>query len=266
MLREVCRLSTEWNAPRKRQSAGDEDSFMVTYVALMILLLTFMILMVTLAQVKEPRFRKAMGSVRGAFSFLPYAGGSSPTDQGSAGFLPEEVLAKAGVEEASEHRTFEDVLGEMKEQAGRPDLDGLEVEETERGLAISISDALMFDRGSADLKATVSPVLDLVAKVVLARPGAVSVVGNTCDLPISSGRFPSNWELSIARAVKVIHYLDKQGVAPESLFAYGMADQCPVVPNDSEAHRMQNRRVEIYITYNSKGKGLIFYASPAAGG
>jgi chemotaxis protein MotB len=254
MLREVCLLSTEWSAPPKRRSEDDGDSFMVTYVALMILLLTFMILMVTLAQVKEPRFRKAMGSVKGAFSFLPYAGGNSPTDQGSAGFLPEEVLAKAGVEEASQQRTFESVLGEMKEQAGRPDLDGLEVEETGRGLAISISDALMFDRGSAHLKAGVSPVLELVAKVILARPAAVSVVGNTCDLPISSGRFPSNWELSIIRAVNVVHYLEGQGVAPESLFAYGMADQCPLVPNDSEAHRMQNRRVEIYVTYNTAGK------------
>jgi chemotaxis protein MotB len=254
MLREVCPLSAEWSAPPKGKSEDDGDSFMVTYVALMILLLTFMILMVTLAQVKEPRFRKAMGSVKGAFSFLPYAGGNSPTDQGSAGFLPEEVLAKAGTEEASEHRTFEGALGEMKEQAGRPDLEGLEVEETERGLAISISDALMFDRGSADLKAGVAPVLDLVAKVILARPAAVSVVGNTCDLPISSGRFPSNWELSIIRAVNVVHYLEQQGVAPGSLFAYGMADQCPSVPNDSEAHRMQNRRVEIYVTYNTDGK------------
>jgi chemotaxis protein MotB len=236
---------------------------MVTYVALMILLLTFMILMVTLAQVREPRFRKAMGSVKGAFSFLPQAGGSDPSATGSAGFLPEEVLANSSgqdTEEVGEAEDSEDAddyqtaLDEIKERAGLEDLKGLEIEEVEEGLAIRIADALMFERASADLKQDIRPVLDLVAKAILARPGTVSVVGNTCDLPISSGRFPSNWELSIVRAVNVIHHLEARGVRPEDLFAYGMADQCPIVPNDTEAHRTENRRVEIYITHNTKDK------------
>jgi chemotaxis protein MotB len=227
---------------------------MVTYVALMILLLTFMILMVTLAQVREPRFRKAMGSVKGAFSFLPHAGGKDPTAQGAVGFLPEEVLVKATIDDIDEEESFESVLGEIKHRSSLPELSGLEVEAGERGLAIRISDALMFQRGKADLKSEILPVLDLVARAVLARPGIVSVVGNTCDLPISSGCFPSNWELSMVRAVNVIHFLEQRGIAPESLFAYGMADQCPIAPNDNEVHRMQNRRVEIYVTYTNQDK------------
>lgn len=247
-------MGTEWEARTRKKGGEDEDSFMVTYVALMILLLTFMILMVTLAQVKEPRFRKAMGSVKGAFSFLPQAGGSDPAAHGSAGFLPEEMLANSSGVEAEDAGHYEAALDEIKHRADLGDLEGLEIEEMEGGLAIRISDALIFERASAELKSDIRPVLDLVAKAILARPGTVSVVGNTCDLPISTGRFPSNWELSIVRAVNVIHYLEMRGVAPESLFAYGMADQCPVVPNDSEAHRMQNRRVEIYVTHNTKDK------------
>jgi chemotaxis protein MotB len=107
----------------------------------------------------------------------------------------------------------------------------------------------VFERASADLRPDILPVLRLVAQAVRLRPGRVSVVGNTCDLPISTARFPSNWELSIARAVNVVHFLEANKVQPESLFAYGMADLNPVVPNDSEQGRHKNRRVEIYVTY-----------------
>lgn len=247
-------MSPEYGVRTKKQDEGD-DTFMVSFASLMILLLTFMILMVTLAQFKEPRFRQAIGSVKGAFSFLPHTGGDNLLEDGSSGFLPEERLARATMDEAEEEAepetAYGEIVREIRRKAGLPDLEGLMIEETPWGLTISISDALMFERGGDGIRPTMLPVLDLVADAIKSRPGKVSVVGNTCDLPIDTYEFPSNWELSILRAVSVIHRLETAGVPAESLFAYGLADQSPVARNDGEEGRSRNRRVEIYIAHAS---------------
>jgi len=234
--------------PVKKKTSGDEGSFMVTYVSLMILLLTFMILMVTLAQIKEPRFRKAMGSVKGAFSFMPFAGGKDQLHDGSVGFLPAEILVKnrEGKDE------YEKAIETIRHKSRLEQYEGLEVEETSEGLKLRISDALLFERGKAELKPAARSVLDLVAGAIRARPGKVLVVGHTCDLPISTREFPSNWELSITRAINVIHYLESVGIPPDSLYAFGLADESPIVPNDSEVNRRKNRRVEIFVSYGMK--------------
>lgn len=249
ILWEDFRLNHEPGTSLRKKPDDGDDVFMMSFSSLMILLLTFMILMVTLARFREPRFREAIGSVKGAFSFLPHAGGKDPLHDGGAGFLPQENLGASDQGEADSARTYERAVDEIKRKAQLPELAGLEVEETAAGLAIRVSDALMFERGNADLKQGILPVLNLVAEAINHRPGRVSVLGNTCDLPISTQAFPSNWELSMIRAVNVLHYLEANSVPPESLFAYGLADQCPMAANDSEANRTLNRRVEIYVTY-----------------
>lgn len=233
----------------KRNREGDDDSFMTSFAALMILLLTFMILLVTLATFREPRFRTAIGSVRGALSFLPHPGGKGPLETGGAGFLPEEILAEAAYEETDEEKAYRQTIQKIKKRSMMPELAGLEIEERDRGLAIRVADALIFERGKAGLKHDILPVLDLIAEAARMKPGRVSIIGNTCDLPISTHEFPSNWELSVVRAVNVLHYLESRSVPPESLFAYGLADQRPMVPNDSEDNRRRNRRVEILVSH-----------------
>ena len=248
-------MKNEDNVPGRRKGGEEEDSFMVTYVSLMILLLTFMILMVTLASFKEPRFRKAIGSVKGALSFLPHKGGESMALKGHAGLLPQEMLAR-GTSEEQEEKTYEENVKKIKAQAEKPEFAGVEVLDIESGIALRIADPLMFDKGKADLKPGILPILDLVAEIVRSKPGKISVVGNTCDLPISTPEFPSNWELSMARALSIVHYLESKGVPPEQLYAYGLADQKPIVPNDSEENRKKNRRVEIYVIESQQNGGV----------
>jgi len=243
-------LDTDAEGPVRKKGGGDDDdsAFMMSYTALMILLLTFMIVMVTMSTFKEPRFRRAIGSVRGALSFLPHAGGEEMAMTGHSGVLPEEALAKGLREESVQDKEYREAVQEVKGAAGLPEFTDLEVLETDDGLAIRIWDALMFPTGNADIHEEVLPVLDIVAKIAEIRPGKVSVVGHTCDLPISTAEYPSNWELSIARAVSVVHYLSSKGVPADSLFAYGVADTRPLVPNISRENRERNRRVEIYIS------------------
>jgi chemotaxis protein MotB len=241
-------LTSETGGPVRKPDDEDDSAFMTSFTALMILLLTFMIVMVTMSTFREPRFRKAIGSVKGALSVLPHAGSNNMAMSGHSGVLPEEVLAQGLREESTEDREYREAVQGIKDTASLPDFSGMEVVESDEGLAIRIWDALMFASGHADLKSEILPVLDVVAKIAELRPGKISVVGHTCDLPISTVRFPSNWELSITRAVNVVHYLNSKGVPADSLYAYGLADTKPLVPNTSRENREKNRRVEIYIS------------------
>ena len=105
----------------------------------------------------------------------------------------------------------------------------------------------LFASGSARLEAAVEPVLLRVAAALDQVPGAIVVAGHTDDRPIRTARFPSNWELSAARAASVVKLLGPRLKDAARITAEGMADAEPLAPNDSEANRARNRRVSIVL-------------------
>lgn len=118
-------------------------------------------------------------------------------------------------------------------------------------MLISLPNDVLFDSGSAVLKRAGQ---DAVAQVAQALSGLSDrqflVAGHTDDKPIHTARFPSNWELSTERAVVVARFLISKGMKPESLGAVGYGEFDPVVANDSDEHRAQNRRIEIQLQPN----------------
>ena len=118
-----------------------------------------------------------------------------------------------------------------------------------RGLVVRVlTDRLLFDSGEATLKPAGLPLLDEVAQLLnvdLSHP--ITVEGHTDNVPISSAQFPSNWELSTARATAVVRYLIHHGVGRQRLAAAGYADTHPVASNATPKGRAVNRRVEIVI-------------------
>jgi chemotaxis protein MotB len=119
----------------------------------------------------------------------------------------------------------------------------------QRGLVVSIvSDDVLFAPGSADLGGSGQAVLDAVARALVELPNQVAIEGHTDDTPIATGRFPSNWELSTARAATVLRYLtERRGVPARRLVAGGYGDQRPLDTNDTPAGRARNRRVDIAV-------------------
>jgi chemotaxis protein MotB len=116
-------------------------------------------------------------------------------------------------------------------------------------LTVDVAEQLFFDSGRAALKDTGKEVLKKVADAIKAyEDKAIRVVGHTDNVPITKGLqkvFPSNWELSAARATTVVRFLQDAGIAPERLLATGRAEYAPVAPNDSPEGRQKNRRIEI---------------------
>lgn len=118
-------------------------------------------------------------------------------------------------------------------------------------LTVNLIDKILFDSGRAELNAEGKGVLDKVSSVLATvRDRRISVEGHTDDVPIARAaleRFPSNWELSTARASTVVRYLVEQGVPPERLAAAGFSKYQALVPNDSDENRRLNRRIEIVL-------------------
>jgi len=140
-------------------------------------------------------------------------------------------------------RTLEDRLS--KEIADNQIL----LEQTKRGLVITMANDILFDSGKAKLKKNAYPVLDKIANVLNTDVSDrdVGVEGHTDSVPIRHSGWKSNWELSAARATNVLHYLISKDVKPQRLSAIGYGEYRPVDTNETKSGRAKNRRVEIII-------------------
>ena len=112
---------------------------------------------------------------------------------------------------------------------------------------VAIQGSLLFETGSAELSDEGKRLLARAAPALRswASGGAIMVAGHTDDVPIASGRFESNWDLSTARATTVVTLLQDQGLEGERLFAAGFGEHRPVAENDAPEGRAKNRRVEL---------------------
>jgi chemotaxis protein MotB len=117
-----------------------------------------------------------------------------------------------------------------------------------RGLVVRVSDNILFSSGQATLHPEGLPLLNEVAQLLnLDRSNPITVEGHTDNVPIQSAQYPTNWELSTARATTVVRYLISRGLTPYRLGAAGYADLHPIASNATAAGRAENRRVEIVI-------------------
>ena len=152
--------------------------------------------------------------------------------------------------------TSEGKLADQIRQLMENDLN-IQVQHTHHGTRLSFEDQVLFDFG----KATINPVgfsfLDTIAGAIKKLPYAVRVEGHTDNIPIQTKRFPSNWELSVARAVNVVKYFaEVSNINPQRLSAVGYGESRPVVANDIRTNRAKNRRVEILLLTEGKEENV----------
>jgi chemotaxis protein MotB len=111
-----------------------------------------------------------------------------------------------------------------------------------------VTDKVLFDSGAAKLRSGSQSILDAIGEPLSRIPNDIAVEGHTDNSPINTSQYPTNWELSTARATSVLRYLvDQDGVAPTRIGATGYGEMRPAVPNDTAAHKAQNRRVEVIV-------------------
>ncbi|HEX9592952.1 MAG TPA: OmpA family protein [bacterium] len=238
--------------------------WMNTFADMMSLLLTFFVLLLSFANMDIVRFREAMSSIQNALLGGPTAMKEVPQTavvELSQTSHTSLVQTQREVQENPPSETGEPETAATKVVTSTTDLEALasieqmlreqeligmaEAEATARGVIIRVKGQLFFEAGSAELLERSYPMLNEIGAILLAFPYNITVEGHTDDQPIHTERFPSNWELSTARAISVMRYLsERRGVPAARMGVAGYADIHPVVPNDSPEHRAANRRVE----------------------
>ncbi len=128
------------------------------------------------------------------------------------------------------------------------DRDLISVKRNKRWIEIEIKTSILFASGSARMQEQSLPVLEALARILRAFPNDMRIEGYTDNLPIKSQIYPSNWELSAARAASVVRLFESEGIAPERMAAIGYGEFRPLVSNDTPEGRIKNRRVVVVIS------------------
>lgn len=239
----------------KKHEHVNHERWLVSYADFITLLFAFFVVMFAVSQVDSKKLGRFTESVNVAFQthgiFAPSSG--SPLERGgSAGsaLVPAIVADRPSffryTAASPRAQAVKESLEEQVDAAGLGSVVGLRYDE--RGVVVSLPEGIYFRAGTANLRTEALDDLAQIAKAVGAERGEIVVEGHTDDLPVRSPLYPSSWELSAARAARVVRYLvEEGGLDGARLSAVGLADTRPLVENTDDATREANRRVQIVI-------------------
>ncbi|MGM0951438.1 MAG: flagellar motor protein MotB [Pseudomonadota bacterium] len=249
---------------KRKQKKGNPD-WIVTFADLATLLLTFFILLLSFAEMDINKYRSMANSMAlalGSDNVIGEDVGGSPVSEveSDAVSLPEPTESLQEQPEFIDERTDSSETAQIpggvldlasrliRELEAEVASDALHVNYDKDQVVIRFSEEATFGSGDATIKPEMIPIIERVVEVVGNCTGDVVVSGHTDDRPISSSRYRSNWDLSAARAVSVVHELVlNRDIPADRVVAAGRAETSPLAPNDSEENRALNRRVEISI-------------------
>lgn len=228
-------------------SHGSGERWLITYADLITLLLVFFVVMYALSQVDKAKYERLKDSLSRSLNVVDMEGTGHRQDtvmDGGTG-----VLDQTNPVQTLEQNEMQNMAKRIQEMAKAAELEGMvETKIDDKGLTVSISNAGFFEPGEATLRQEAIPILDDIGRMLKSFNHAIRVEGHTDDLPISTPKYPSNWELSAVRATSMVRFLvERHSLDPHRLSGAGYGEYYPKVPNDTEAHRAQNRRVDIVV-------------------
>lgn len=210
------------------------------------LLMVFFVLLFSLGSMNFQRFEQFQTALQSAMGVMH---GGRSNENGMIGATSDAEPVVTTVDQPDINADEPD--GAPQESQNLSQLtaaDGLEAEITNRGIQLILNDRLLFSSGSAQLSADGLQLLERVGKAVKPFNRFIRVEGHTDDVPIETKRYPSNWELSAARAINVVKFfINEAGFSPAIVSAAGYGSSRPRAGNDSAEDRAKNRRVEIIL-------------------
>ncbi|MBI5626169.1 MAG: flagellar motor protein MotD [Nitrosomonadales bacterium] len=246
----------------KRFEHDNHDRWLISYADFVTLLFAFFVVMYSISSVNEIKYKTFSDSLSIAFTSKAKARPTNDT------IVPneQEQLLKALVDKRTarlgeQQRKLQDRMknlanGLSKVMSPLIDQHLVSINPTRRGVVLDISASSLFKTGEAVLQPGSLEVLREVSAVLSKEELPIEVEGHTDDIPIMTAQFPSNWELSSARASSVVRMLIANGVPEKHLSVVGLASNQPLVPNDSPENRARNRRVSITIVSPNIERGM----------
>ncbi|MCC6174141.1 MAG: OmpA family protein [Chloroflexi bacterium] len=260
-------------ARKKAQHAEEHvnhERWLITYADMLTLLMVLFIVLFAMSNTDKQKFYALRDSLHQAFNVGVLTGSSNarPKDAGP-GVMPtvvQEVMAVTGG--GNPDSRMVSVLQELRQAVATvPIPEGssghVEVGASREGIVISLAGNILFDSGKADLKPQGLVLLDALAVRLKTMPNEIRVEGHTDNIAIATPLYPSNWELSSARATTVGRYLtEHDGIAPQRMIAAGLGEFRPVAPNDTREGRARNRRVDLVVLFPQMPAQMLAASAP----
>ena len=257
---------------RKRKHEEEQENmerWLVSYADFITLLFAFFVTMYAISRVDEQKLGSAVESLQRALgSLIPV--NISQRDAGafpSKPAAPTVSLIPPESEEAStgEGKELAKLATEIKtevegakagfDKARAAQLNQIKLLIDKRGLVIRVPESFFFNSGQAILQPEVIPILNVLGKSLAKIPNHIRIEGHTDSVPIRTPQFPSNWELSTARATTIVRYLlTNFQFNPNRLSATGYAEFHPIAPNATPEGKTQNRRVDVVVLSTEAAK------------
>lgn len=238
---------------RKRAFNTDHDehvdeSWLIPYADLLTLLLALFIVLYAASTVDKVKYQSIMESFQSELTGTKIESvhaGLSPN--------PSSPQPEVGLPEEETNDKELDVLKQQLESYIHTNnlQDTVSLEDTEKGIEVSLKDVILFDSGRADLKERSFQTLNGLVGLINTVPNPISIEGHTDNVPAHNTIYTSNWELSAARAASVLHYFDSQKVQANRMQFSGFGEYQPLYPNDTDENRQSNRRVTVVILRGS---------------
>jgi chemotaxis protein MotB len=241
----------------------NQERWLVSYADFITLLFAFFVVMYSISQVNESKYRVLSDTFVHAFkSPTEFSADRTREDSGTPLDTtlnpiqvgkPSRSPASSAIDVRSENigqvpQEFSEISDLFTERFGDLIDDNLiSVSSNELWLQIELKDSILFTSGNAEPSPQAQVIFDEIALILKDYPNPVQVEGYTDNLPINSARYPSNWELSTARASAIVKLLASKEVAPTRLSAVGFGEFQPIADNSSAEGRAQNRRVALMI-------------------
>ena len=233
------------NAQVEEQNSA---SWLTTFNDLVTLLMVFFVLLFSLSSIDAKKMADFQYALQSGLGILKEGRQSSIAvqDDRPVGDMSHEKTQPHGGSGKPQQQGMQEAVESALEAVGE-DV-GIQVTYTKHGAHLSFEDGVLFDFGQSNISSSGYGVLDRIVNVIRIMPYPIRIEGHTDNIPIHTKKFPSNWELSTARAVNVLKYFADAGqIDPRRLSAVGYGDSKPLVANESPRQRAKNRRVEIVL-------------------
>lgn len=222
---------------KKHTDHENVDRWLLTYADLITLLLGLFVILYGMSKIDIEKYEQVAAALGGVF------GRDGGVLEGRKQII--EALTPLQKERNRIQQQIQQAVGDLSSKGL------ISMTQNERGVTVHLTEELLFPSGSAELKGSSLRVLDTIASVLARLPNDIRVEGHTDDVPIHTERFPSNWHLSVARALNTaVYIINKYNMKPGQVSIAGYAEYRPLLPNTSAENRARNRRVDIVIVTN----------------
>jgi len=234
----------------RRHEVDNHERWLISYADFITLLFAFFVVMYAISSVNENKYKVFSASLTTAFGGEGAAKSDTVTPLNEQDQLLKSLVDRRNARMVERLRKQQEYLRNVVKnlnQVMAPLVTSgqVTVSQTSRGVVLEINASALFNQGDAELRREAVKTLIDVAGVLGQGEQAIEVEGYTDDVPINNPRFPSNWELSSARASSVVRLFIEHGVEAGRLTAVGSAANHPVSPNDTAEGRARNRRVTV---------------------